>query len=338
MTLHRSAFYFLFTAFCIAFGFLSYRVYHLDQSLAILARPARLFNPNIIISKFANSPEWSVKENLYLDRFFYVLSQQQLNWLGKGAQALVFETQDEKYVVKFFQVGNIREESLGFFKQLYGSERQQRRKNQRHEMFSSSKVCFENLQEETGIIYVHLNKTEDKIKGVKLVDKFGQSHRIRGDDACFVVQKKAKYIIPTLTSLMDQGALLEAHKRVDQIFQLLLNVTKKGYVDGDDAVIRNNNLGFLENSAIYIDTGHIVEDQEVNIRDRMEYEFTNRLKPLEDWLVIQYPELSKYYNMRRDEIMNALNNSRLPEEIQASDVPEQEEQEELHEESYHVLV
>ncbi len=296
----------------ILLGFLAYRVHHFEDKLEGIARPARLFNPSTIISHFANSPEWDVKISPHHDRFFYVVTQQQLNWLGRGAQAYAFETGDGKFVVKFFQIGRIKEDDVekGFIGELFSKESKEKRKQRlehRREIFSSSKMCYEELPEETGIIYVHLNRTEDKIKGIKLVDRYGQSHRIRGDDACFVVQKKAKYLIQTISAHMDNGEFEAACARIDQIINLLYSVARKGFTDGDDALIRNNNIGFAEDKAIYIDTGHITRAPNINVRERMKYEFDVRLKPLENWLNVMYPKLAQYYSQKQIEVMKSLN-------------------------------
>ena len=317
-----------FTFFCtilLGIGFIGYRLQQLETTLGGLARPARLFNPSVILSKFANRAEWDVKISPHHDRFFYVVSQQQLNWLGRGAQAFAFETQDGKYVVKFFQLGRVKDNSdKGFWGELFtkeSKEKRQQRVRHREEIFSSSKMCFEELSDETGIVYVHLNRTRDKIKGIKLVDKFGQSHRIRGDDACFVVQKKASYLIPTLTKLMDSGQVELAQARLDQVFQLLLDVAKKGFSDGDDALIRNNNIGFSVSRAMYIDTGHIVHDPDINVRERMAYEFKVRLKPLENWLNVSYPLLASYYGNRQEEIMRGLTQEEEKKGIDPTELP-----------------
>lgn len=304
--------FFALTAFLI-FGFLAFlsvKMVHLDDKVTQLARPARLFSPSLIQSQFEPRPEWQVKISPDHDRFFYVVCQQTLYWLGRGMQAIVFETQDGKYVVKFFQLGRLREpSSRGFVKNLVSKEPEDKRKervNHREEIFLSSKMCFEELQAETGIVYVHLNRTKDKIKGIKLVDKYGQSHRIRGDDASFVVQKKASLLIPTLTKLMDTGDVAGAKARLDQVFDLLLSMARKHFVDGDDALIRNNNLGLTEDRAIYIDTGHIFRAHNLDVLERMRYEFQVRLEPLEHWINVLYPELGVYYRQRHDDILTQL--------------------------------
>jgi len=301
---------------CVAFAMLvmlvliSVKIAHIEDRFELMTRPARLFNPHMVQSKFAPRPEWEVEISPDHDRFFYVLAQQPLYWLGRGMQVYVFETQDKKYVVKFFQLGRIRErDKKGFLKKLVSKETESKRKERldhREEIFSSSKMCYENLREETGFVYVHLNRTDDILKGLKLIDFNGQSHRIRGDDASFVVQKKASYVIPTLTSLMDRHQVVKAKKRIDQIFDLLLALAKKGYVDGDDALIRNNNMGFTEGRAIYLDTGHIFKADNLDVLERMRYEFQVRLEPLEKWLNVMYPVLGEYYSQKREELLASL--------------------------------
>ncbi len=294
--------------------FLTVKTTRLDDKVSLLARPARLFTPSIIQSQFEPRPEWQVKISPEHDRFFYVVCQQTLYWLGRGAQAVVFETQDGKYVVKFFQLGRLKEPSeRGFVKNLFSKESEGKRNERlshREEIFLSSKMCYEELQEETGIVYVHLNRTHDRIKGIKLVDKYGQSHRIRGDDASFVVQKKGKLLIPTLTQLMESGKIDEAKGRLNQVFDLLLGMARKNFVDGDDCLIRNNNLGLTEDRAIYIDTGHIFRANNLDVLERMKYEFQIRLEPLENWLKVLYPELSSYYRERHDQIIAQLEQER----------------------------
>jgi hypothetical protein len=289
---------------------LALKLSRIDTKVDELARPARLFTPKLIEAKFAPRKEWDVNVSKDHDAFFYVVSQQTFNWLGRGMQVVVFESQDGRYVVKFFQLGRLKEpESRGFLKNIFSSEpesKRQERRTHREELFTSSKMCFEELQEETGIVYVHLNKTKDKIHGMKLVDKYGQSHRIRGDDTCFIVQKKVKFVIPTFVSLMEKGEVEKAKQRIVQVFDLLLSLARKGFVDGDDALVRNNNIGLATDRAIYIDTGHICRVQNLDVYERMLYEFRVRLDPLEHWLNVMYPDLGAYYAERREAMLDQL--------------------------------
>ena len=109
---------------------------------------------------------------------------------------------------------------------------------------------------------------------------------------------------------MESGKIDEAKGRLNQVFDLLLGMARKNFVDGDDCLIRNNNLGLTEDRAIYIDTGHIFRANNLDVLERMKYEFQIRLEPLENWLKVLYPELSSYYRERHDQIIAQLEQER----------------------------
>ena len=307
---------FLFLLCSAMVAYVAFKMARIEKTIVHVARPSRLFNSKLIESRFSPRKEWNIKVTPQQEQFFYTISQQTLRWLGRGMQAVVFETQDEKYVVKFFQLGRLRDDAdLGTIKGLFSREseaKRQERITHREEIFSSSKMCFEDLQEETGIIYVHLNRTKDRIHTIRLVDRYGQSHRIKGDETSFLVQKKARYLVPTITAHMERGQVAQAKARIDQVFSLLLSLARKGYVDGDDALIRNNNIGLTEDRAIYIDTGHLFRTPNLDAEERMKYEFQIRLDPFEKWLRIAYPELADHYTTSKDLLLQSLTPNNEP--------------------------
>ena len=303
--------YFFLLLCSVLLAYLVVRAARLERIIAHVARPSRLFSSKVIESRFSPKKEWNIKTSPQQERLLYVISQQTLRWLGRGMQSVVFETQDEKYVIKFFQLGKLSEDidQPTVKTRILGSSQKKRQEliNRREELFSSSKMCFEDLQEETGIIYVHLNRSRDRIHTLRLVDRYGQSHRIRGDETSFLVQKKARYLVPTITSYMEEGQVDQAKARIDQVLNLLLALAEKGYVDNDDALIRNNNLGLTEERAIYIDTGHLYRDKNLDVAARMKYEFQVRLDPFEKWLRVAYPELAAHYQIRKELLLTSLN-------------------------------
>ncbi len=279
----------------------------IDKKLEQLARPSRLFNLKYIESNMDSRGDWEVRLSPDHDRFFYVVSQQALCWIGKGENSYIFGTTDGKYVVKFIHLASMPSQLHGFFAKLFvKNEKRRLRVNKFEDLFMSSRVSFDELQSETGVIYVHLNRTKAKIHGLKLIDSYGQSQRVCGDDTCFVMQKKALPLIPLLTDLMDEGQIDEAKVRVDQVFDLLLSLARKGFVDGDDGLISNNNIGFTDDRAIYLDTWHFFRAKNLDVKERMRYETQLRLAPLERWLKATYPELGAYYIQKRDQVMASL--------------------------------
>lgn len=301
--------------FCFAaMAFVIYKVERIDEKMSLLVKPAKRFNLAQIINTFPHNPEWEVQTPPETIEFVNMITQQPFYWLGKGFQATAFLSEDGDYVIKFFQLARLRETSFkeNPFGYLFSNDfrsRMDERQAHREEIFTSSKMAYEEFPEEAGILYVHLNRTDDQIKGIKLIDMTGQSYRIRGDETSFIVQKKAEYVLPTIKALMLKGDVEQAKARLNQIFDLLLTLAKKGFLDGDTALMRNNNIGLCEDRAIYIDTGHITRHANVNLHERMKFEFDVRLAPLHDWLKVRYPVLAEYFVQRQDEILNSLPNS-----------------------------
>jgi hypothetical protein len=295
---------------CVIF-FFTVKLNHIDNHVNEVSKGNNSFSPNNIICQIPLNPDWQVKMSDDLISFVNVITQQPFHWLSKGFQAYAFVSQDDEYVIKFFQQGRLRDRAFSehpveyFFSKSYRQKMAQN-KDHRREIFSSSKIAFEDIPEETGILFVHLNPTQNLLHGVRLVDCLGQSYKIKPGMTSFLIQRKAQYILPTLTELMKKGDITGAKARIDQIFDLLLSLAKKHVVDSDYALIRNNNIGFIKNRCIYIDTGHITKQPDLDPKKQMDYEFRKRLRPLYDWLKVKYPELAEYYNTRRHEILTSL--------------------------------
>lgn len=93
---------------------------------------------------------------------------------------------------------------------------------------------------------------------------------------------------------MQEGNVVHAKARIDQIFTLLATCARKGIADMDNQLIRKGNLGFLEDRAIYIDTGKITRKESIKTLERFNKDL-ERLKPLHQWLEQNYPELALHF-------------------------------------------
>lgn len=296
------------TACFLALVFVIVKTQIVGGKLDQIARPSHLFSLQFIQSNLPQRTDWEARLSEDHDRFFYVVSQQALRWVGKGSVAFVFSTSDNKYVVKFINLSQFKITGHhGLLKKTFSGKQKKSRKEARMEdVFQSARLSFDELQEETGVEYVHLNRTKEKIHGLKLIDSYAQSQRVCGDDTCFIMQRQAKPMLKVLTDLMDKGETEVACKRVDQIFDLLIGLARKGYVDGDERLISNNNIGFTDDRAIYIDTFHFFPAKHLDLMKRMQFECQQRLLPLERWLKLNYPELAAYYVQKRNDVLAAV--------------------------------
>ncbi len=299
--------------------FLCARLHHVSKKIAEMQRDESGFSLSNIECRFDHRKDWETPTADSQTEVINVITQQPFYWLAKGFQAYALISQDNEYVLKFFQQQRLRKKSfidypLSFIFSTKFKDKMTRAEAHKEELYSSSKLSFEEIPEETGIIYVHLNRTENVLRNIKLINPKGRVLKIKLDDTSFMIQRRADYIVPTLTKLAKEGKLDEAKQRLDQIFDLLLTLAKKGIVDGDTSLIRNNNMGLSATRAIYIDTGHLQKQKNLNVLDRMKYEFTVRLAPLHIWAKIIHPELASYFEKRKEEILAS-----IPADLQAGE-------------------
>lgn len=226
---------------------------------------------------------------------------QPFHYLSHGFQFYAFVSKDGKYVLKFLRKQRLGTHAfydyfpdLPFVKELKAKKATKRAKRASL-LFDSIKIAYEVVPEETGLLFVHLNKTNRELQRVKLIDRLGKEYSIDLDGIEFLLQYKAELIKPTIKALMEAGELKKAKDRLAQIFKLMVSTAKKGVLDTDGALIHKNNVGFLEDRAIFIDVGRLVMKETIKTKSRFTYDL-KRLKPLYRWLSTRYPPLAAYFN------------------------------------------
>lgn len=249
---------------------------------------------------FPDDPRWEIAVS---DEAIYAANRalnQPYYYLGHGFQCYAFASQDGKYVLKFIREQRLQPPLLfhllpnfWFFKSIKEEKEAFGRKRADY-LFRSLKVAFEDVPSETGLLFVHLNKTKGVHPVVTIYDKANGRHEVALDEHEFVLQKRALAIKPTLEGLVEEGKIQEAKGRIDQIFSLLYTCAKKGIADNDNQLIRKNNLGFLPQCAIYIDTGKITRKESMKTKARFAQDL-QRLKPLHEWLQNLSPELADHF-------------------------------------------
>lgn len=182
-----------------------------------------------------------------------ILSQP-FSYLGKGAQAFVFGSKDGKYVIKLFRHHHMR--ASFWIKYLpfgWAESRIEKKFGKLWIDFASYKLAFEELRNETGMIFLHLNKSNDLHQKLQIIDKIGIAHTLEADQMEFLVQKRAELIYPGIEKLMETGQEEKAQRAIEQLVHLLVQRCEKGIWDKDPDL--NTNFGLVEDSPIQIDVG-----------------------------------------------------------------------------------
>ncbi len=186
-----------------------------------------------ITSELPFHPEWVV-ENTSEEQALKALSQP-YRFLGKGAQSFVFASEDGKWVIKFFRHHHLKKNS------------------KLAKDFGSYKIAFERLRTETGLLYLHLNKTNHLLQTLDLIDKLGIHHPINLDQYEFLVQKRAQLAYPALQEWIREGKIEEAKQALTALVDLLRARQEKGIHDKDPDL--NTNFGFIGVTPIQFDIG-----------------------------------------------------------------------------------
>ncbi len=190
---------------------------------------------------------------------------QKFHYLGCGGQSFAFVSDDGQYVIKFFKFRLFRQPYHFFLTRPLPISLELSRVRKLHRAlfklrrdFTSYKIAFEELLEESGLIYLHLNKGSDLQRNIHIVDKIGIEHAIDLDGIEFALQKRAAPILPRIDEQMAKGDLDAARKSLSAILETLVHRCQKGVFDEDPRLY--NNLGFIGGKAIFIDIGRFVRD------------------------------------------------------------------------------
>lgn len=255
------------------------------------------------VSVVPNDPQWEiVTSKNSLIRANAILNQPWY-YLGSGFQCYAFISQDGQYVLKFLRHQRLRPPSFFDALLLKTEKKTTTRQDRVQGLFQSLKVAIEDIPDETGILFVHLNKTAGHHRPVTIHNKCGEEFQISLDDREFILQRKAELIKPVFSKLMEEGRVEQAKARIDQIFALMTISAKKGVKDLDRALIKKNNLGFLEDRAIYIDAGKLVKVQGVS---GLEFAADlTRLRALRKWLMQHYPDLANYFDKAQKKVIDS---------------------------------
>ncbi len=243
------------------------------------------YNPNWETSPLSEEAKHQLEDAL----------SQKFHYLGYGGQCFVFASEDGNYVIKFFKHKIRKPYSLLLNISLPGfiDKKRQHRLNKilfkLNRDFTSYKIAFEELREETGLIYVQLNKKKWLNRTIHIIDKIGIEHSISLDDFEFIVQKKAQLIYPYIENLIQKNDLWAFKQTLHAICNKIICRSQKGIFDEDLGIHRN--LGFIADEPIFMDVGRFVKDPARKNPLIYRSDLFTLMNRFRAWLNIHHPEL-----------------------------------------------
>lgn len=245
-----------------------------------------------IMSDLSYNPQWVVEEPSNVQEIKEALSQP-YRYLSKGAQSYVFASDDGKYVLKFFRHDHMRKEPWHYLLTKENrSERQRAAEDKLFKDFASYKLAYNELKNETGLVYVHLNKTDHLSIDIPLYDKIGVQHHIALDRMEFILQKRAQLIFPALQEWIQANDIKAAKGALTELVNLLKERFTKEIYDKDPDL--NTNFGFLGQHPVQIDVGRFKKDPFYSNRQVYQREIARITDNLKQWLDLNSPELSEH--------------------------------------------
>lgn len=228
-----------------------------------------------------------------------ILSQP-FTYLARGKQSFVFLSADGKIVLKL--LSNHYQRRIQLLEFLPTFSWQQKQLNYfRHKLNlteASYQLADAELRAETGVIFLHLHKTDQFKQAVTIIDKLGIKHEIDLDSTAFILQKSAMLAYPQLEAWIQARDLDAAKKGLASYVQLLKTRFEKGIADRDPLI--RTNIGFREGQALFLDLGPFSK----NISKDPHTEVDKITASLRAWLRERDPSLALFLEEESIKIYN----------------------------------
>ena len=255
-----------------------------------------------IYSSIPNHSDWDLPapSSEELARLDQILDQK-FHYLAKGGHCYAFVSEDRKYVIKFHRYASHMRMFPWLNHPFSYRFSEPRKKILQHnfkklsENMQSYLNSAEALTEETGLIMLHINRSDTLHRTVTLIDATQAAYRVPLDQVTFILQhQRPDLIYPTLDKLLSENKISQAKTVVTEIIHLIADCCKKGYID-EDPVLRKN-YGLIEGRAIHIDVGDLVKNESIKLRENYIPHIKEMTESLRVRLEKQYPELLAHYH------------------------------------------
>ncbi len=217
--------------------------------LALFAIPLAMrprFDPHDLYSQIATCCE-TVPPNVQ------ALLDQPFSYLGQGSQAYAFASADGQYVLKLFKARHRKKMTAARFIEQLKKDRERSAQKWVEKFIATTsryEEAYAHLKEETGLIYLHFQKTETPLP-VTLTDRY--KCQVDLSTLPFLIQRRAVLTPDYFKELLKQGGDVEKAKEALKVF--FTNRLEKGYSDPRQSL--SINYGFIDGVPMQIDVGKI---------------------------------------------------------------------------------
>ncbi|MEI8329588.1 MAG: hypothetical protein WCG14_06290 [Chlamydiia bacterium] len=226
-------------------------------------------------------------------------------YLGRGHQSIVFESADHEYVLKLCSIhSDLR--PFGWLKRPLSRMTTKRKVIESRnitnltETKKSHSFAFSSLESGSGIMLIHMNKSENFPLNVVLIDPLGYTYTLPLKETFFLLQKKGTLIFPTLQHFLHAGQISQAKAAIENLLTFIHDRSLKGIKD-DDPVLEKN-YGFYGTTPFQLDTGRLRPDETLTNKALAKKETVTITEGLQSWLTQTSPELLAHYRAALDRL------------------------------------
>lgn len=220
---------------------------------------------------------------------------QKFSYIGKGAQAYAFGSEDGKYVLKFFKFKHLRPNSysswlpsfIPAFK-AYKENLAIRKNRKLYGVFEGYRLAYGVHKEGSGILFLQLNPAQNLNRTATLIDKIGFNRRVDLNTVPFILQEKARTTRAEVITALSNGNVGRVTRLIGQIFELYLEEYRKGVYDKDHGVMHNT--GFVGDRPIHLDIGKLTKEESLSDPEFWERDLEIIAWKFATWTRETYPE------------------------------------------------
>lgn len=256
------------------------------------------FQVGKIVSQLAPDCRWECPITPTEELAIKQILSQPFTYLGKGAQCYVFASQDGKHVIKFFRMSHIdtprwlKEMPLPAKFEPWRLEKIVTKQSKREKDFFSYKCAYETLKEETGLLYLHLNKTSHLNQTITIVDRLGIEHALDLDQMEFMVQKRAAPFYAAIEEMLQKKEMEKAKAAISNLVQMLVKRHNAGLSDKDPDL--RTNFGLVDVEPIQFDIGRFKDARKSQKNEPFQNELIRITDQFKHWLEKREPALAEH--------------------------------------------
>lgn len=186
-------------------------------------------------------------------------AKQPFYYLASGVQSYVFIGKDRETILKLFKhhhFGPSSDTLKKILPQNLSRPLIKKREKRMLNLFSSAQIAYGQLQEKTGVFYLHLGKTNGKHGKISLFDKLGICYDLDLDQTEFILQRRAETAFEKLHKLFKNGQTDEAISSMKDLLHLIEQRSMQGIKNKDGNILEN--CGFFGRHPLEIDVGSFI--------------------------------------------------------------------------------